>query len=364
MAQESKVLKYTLAAGDFDNSLLPPEARDPASPAFRDAVKSYLESEFGRFGGWCDVQVDEQTIRVRWTPDRRAPDPLDQVIAKLQRGETTGAITLLDLFLADQPGSLPILYNLGMALSDVGRLEEAERHLRRALEIEPKFTNARVALGVALQRRGNAAEAISTLEDAVDKDPTNPWAHRNLAACFANTGRMREAIEQFRCATQLNPQDQANWLGLAQGLASMRESEEADKAYRQVLAISDHGQHADMARDGLAKLAHETFRQRGGSAERPDAVMYCLGALERFQKLLPVDVQRIAFEIALLGQRGLDVNDPAQKYHLKSLPGSFSGLHLVCLMYVGFKQIAPEQDIGFDLSREYAAAKSLYRPSD
>jgi tetratricopeptide (TPR) repeat protein len=163
MPQHPKVLEYTLAMEDFDQSLLPPEARDPTSPSFREAVKAYLEGEFRRFGGWYDVQVDEHKIRVRWTPDRQPPDVLDQVVAKLQRGETAGAIILLELFLADQPSSLPILYNLGMALSDAGRLDEAERHLHRALEIEPGFTNARVALGVALHRRGKTAEAISAL---------------------------------------------------------------------------------------------------------------------------------------------------------------------------------------------------------
>ena len=33
-------------------------------------------------------------------------------------------------------------------------------------------------------------------------------------------------------------------------------------------------------------------------------------------------------------------------------------VHLVCVMYIGFKSFAPEQDIGFDLSEEYAAAKA------
>ena len=39
---------------------------------------------------------------------------------------------------------------------------------------------------------------------------------------------------------------------------------------------------------------------------------------------------------------------------LKSLTNSFSGLQLVCLMYVAFKQIAPGQDVGFDLSRTHS----------
>ena len=64
--------------------------------------------------------------------------------------------------------------------------------------------------------------------------------------------------------------------------------------------------------------------------------MYCLGAIQKFEKMNPTEVQKIGFEIAMLGQRGLDTNDPTQKYRLKTLPGDYSGLNLVCLMYVAF----------------------------
>ena len=43
----------------------------------------------------------------------------------------------------------------------------------------------------------------------------------------------------------------------------------------------------------------------------------------------------------MLGTKGLDVNDPAQKYSLRSLPGQFSGLHLVSIMDVGMKTHRP-----------------------
>jgi hypothetical protein len=76
---------------------------------------------------------------------------------------------------------------------------------------------------------------------------------------------------------------------------------------------------------------------------------------------MPSDqVQKIGFEIALLGTRGLDINDSTKKYTLRSLPGKFSGLHLLCFEYVAFKQIVPGQDIGFDLSAEYGSALSLF----
>jgi hypothetical protein len=88
--------------------------------------------------------------------------------------------------------------------------------------------------------------------------------------------------------------------------------------------------------------------------------MYCLSALQRFSKMTISEIKKIAFEIGLKGTGGLDTNDPSPKYQLISLPGNFSGLNLVCHMYVGFKAFAPEQDIGFDLSKEYALATNLH----
>jgi len=45
---------------------------------------------------------------------------------------------------------------------------------------------------------------------------------------------------------------------------------------------------------------------------------------------------------------------------LQSMPGKFSGLHLLCYEYVAFQQIAPGKDIGFDLSAEYGTARALF----
>jgi hypothetical protein len=89
-----------------------------------------------------------------------------------------------------------------------------------------------------------------------------------------------------------------------------------------------------------------------------------LAALEKFAGMETAQVQAVTFEIAMLGRRGLNVNDAAQRYELASLPGSFSGLQLVSMMYVGFKQIAPEMDVGFDLSQEYDAARQLFVSSE
>ena len=93
---------------------------------------------------------------------------------------------------------------------------------------------------------------------------------------------------------------------------------------------------------------------RGGF--RPDVMMYIAGALDTFDRLGPKKRQEIAFEVALLGQRGLDINDPEQKYTLRTLPGRYSGLHLLALMYTAFKQIDPTMNSGADFDAEYKMA--------
>ncbi len=84
--------------------------------------------------------------------------------------------------------------------------------------------------------------------------------------------------------------------------------------------------------------------------------MFIAGALQTFEKVGPEKRKEIASEIALLGRAGLDINDAAPKYQLKSLPGNFTGLHLVAMMYTAFRQMDPTLDAGADFSVEYEAA--------
>ncbi len=57
----------------------------------------------------------------------------------------------------------------------------------------------------------------------------------------------------------------------------------------------------------------------------------------------------------------MDINDPDEKYSLKALPGKFSGLHLLAIMYAAFQQIDPTMDTGVDFAAEYKAATEMQR---
>jgi hypothetical protein len=95
--------------------------------------------------------------------------------------------------------------------------------------------------------------------------------------------------------------------------------------------------------------------------KHPAAVWFLLDALKRFDRLPPDKVRDIAFEIARLGQHGLDYSSADKTYTLSTLPKeSFSGLQLMCLMFAGFKRIAPEVDQGMDLEEPYLKALAIF----
>lgn len=349
-----------IAAADFDLDLLPQHARTVDSEEFKVEVRRFFEMNLRPFAAWYDISVENEKIRVSWKSSPGKPDALDEIIKELQQGKYQSGIQLLRLLLPSRENDESVHYNLGMALSDMGELDEAEMHLRRAVKINPAFTNAKCALGVALSRKRQWEMAREVLEDAMEQDPDNPYTLRNLGACLLMLEKdIPLAAECLLKATVILPEDQQSWLGLGQALEAQEKVDDADAAYRRAIEINPYSQNAEIARRARSLIAEKTFKEAAVSGERPDAVMYCLSAMEKFASMTRDQVQRCAFEIAALGTKGINVNDPSKKYTLKSLPGTFTGLKLLCYEYVGFKQVAPHLDIGFDLAKEYESALRL-----
>jgi len=118
---------------------------------------------------------------------------------------------------------------------------------------------------------------------------------------------------------------------------------------------------AAQAEKSRSAFAHKRLKSRSVGGFRPDVMMYILDALKTFKKVGPEKRRQIALEIAVLGRSGLDINDPDSKYKLKTLPGTYSGLNLLAIMYSAFHQIDPKMEVGADFSAEYAAAINMLK---
>jgi Flp pilus assembly protein TadD len=354
--------EFTIPISQFDVTRLPKAARTPGTDAFEAAVASYYDSALSASAGRVLVRIDDSAIRVTCVPAEGAANPLEYAIRLLRRGSLQDGVGILEMLRDSRPDDPDVLFNLGMAYSDLGRLDEASVTLTEATRIEPGNAHAVVALGVAQQRAKQPEKAVETLRRALAIDPQNGYAHRNLAAALGNLKEYADAEEHFREAVRLLPTDQQARSGLAHCLEVRGDTDQADDVYEAAIALDPSSDLAEAARTARGRIGQSVFREKAIGDIRPDAMMYCAAAMELFDALPPEEAKAITMEVALLGRNGFDVNDSAKKYAIKSIPGkTFSGLHMVSMMYVGFKRIDPKLDVGFDLAREYEAALALQR---
>ena len=78
--------------------------------------------------------------------------------------------------------------------------------------------------------------------------------------------------------------------------------------------------------------------------------------MRRFKSMDVAQIQNFSLEPPLIGNKGLNLNDPAKKHQLTTWPGEYSGLRVISIMYAAFQQFAPGTDFGIDVSRDYQIA--------
>lgn len=351
---------FKLPLSRFDVNLLPPDARKIGSDAFKDAVIAHFVAQYATKGEAAIVSVDDEEIQVLTLP--KDSEPLEFVLTMLQSGRIKEAVPYLEALAKTDPNNVQLLFNLGIAYSELGQFDEAIIRLKRAVQLDPKHAHAWTGIGVAYQRMGKRDQALEPMQKAVEADSSDGYARRNLGAMLMSAGRKEEALAHLRAARTALPHDPQTLYGLAAALADVGgddNDDEADELFQVVIERWPGSQVAELAREARTERAHKNMRAKAVGGLRPDVMMYIAGALDTFEKLGPDKSKQVTFEIAMKGQSGLDINDPDQKYTLKTLPGKFSGMHLVSIMYAGMKALDPNMETGIDLKAEYEAALAM-----
>jgi tetratricopeptide (TPR) repeat protein len=350
-----------LALAEFDRSQLPIDQRELTGEAFALAVRDHLHQTFAGTAGHAQIAITSDRIIIRWDESDSPATVTERGIDRLKASDYVAGIPLLERALQQSPDDATARLNLAIALSDQNRLPEAIGHALALLEEEPGHVGAWVTLGVAQARAGKTREALDAFRAAVDLDPNEGHALKNLGAMLAQQGQDLDlAADCLARAAMLLPDDPPVWFNLGKLCHHKGETIAANKAYQRVIDLNPASAIADAARDSQSKLASEAFKEEGKGQVNADAVAYCLAALRLFADMPKARVQEITFEIGMRGADGLDLMSPTKNHALRTLPGSFSALELLCLQYVGFQSIDPSVDTGLDLSAEYAAAKRLF----
>jgi TolB-like protein/Flp pilus assembly protein TadD len=113
----------------------------------------------------------------------------------LASGELQEARRELDLALRRDPLSVPILVDAVSFDIESGYPSRALVAARKALELDPTSTLARISLGSALAAQNRLPEALAAFRTAAAADPGNARALQFLAGVHARLGERREAEE-------------------------------------------------------------------------------------------------------------------------------------------------------------------------
>jgi Flp pilus assembly protein TadD, contains TPR repeats len=228
--------------------------------------------------------------------------------ALYQHGKLNDAMLHLDRALAIEPNDAIAHGALGAVLLRVPEQQkEAFAHLQRSLEIFPNQPAVQSTFGVALLEAGNAEESRKHLLTAIALEPYDSDFHFNLGNTLLHLLQPREAVAEYERAFQLNPKDTealnnmawvlATWPDAAgrDGAKAVQYAEKADALTQQRSAIHAATLAAAYAEAGRFADATKTAQRAiqlatdAGDAERAEFIRV---QMELYQANTPLRDQR------------------------------------------------------------------------
>ena len=160
-------------------------------------------------------------------------------------------------------------FSAGVEKLDNGDPLGAEACLRRALELQPDYTEAHYKLANALRDQDRPADAEQHYSEVLRLDPRHAEAHNNLGALLQSMGRIEEAVASYRRAMQAKPALPQPYMNLGRLLLELGRPEEAQSCYRNAL---DQGLDDDVFRHlFVAAQGGNSSQSQSAAAKAPES---------------------------------------------------------------------------------------------
>jgi len=105
-------------------------------------------------------------------------DYLNEGLALERQGDYQAALTSYRLAYRDSPNDSRILLNMAIAFTKTGQPDEAIRHYKRALDVDPALGGAHYGVAFLLLKRGETRQAAEHLRAFLARPPKGPDADR------------------------------------------------------------------------------------------------------------------------------------------------------------------------------------------
>jgi tetratricopeptide (TPR) repeat protein len=146
---------------------------------------------------------------------------------RLQLRHWKNSLALFEHTLNITANNYVIHNNMGLALSDQGRINEAINHYHKALRINPNDIYAHSNLGIALFNQEKTDEAIDHFRKALQIDPSIPEIYVLMGTALIKKEMIDKAIDYFRKALQLKPDITEAQYYLKKALTTLKKIDEA-----------------------------------------------------------------------------------------------------------------------------------------
>ena len=175
--------------------------------------------------------------------------------AKLVAEKSPDPLTCREALLAMQevlPEAYYLEFYLGRNLMETGEMEEALRHLERALTLQPEEEDIPYIhsyIGDCLKNLGHFAEAIATVRQGLAHDEERPDMHNIMGVCYFKLQQYDKAIAHFHRAVELAPTSAIDYANLGVNYRKIGKSLEAARYFELALSMDPT---IEFAREQLA----------------------------------------------------------------------------------------------------------------
>ena len=188
-------------------------------------------------GYWRNsISLFEHTINVtdnNWL----AHNNLGKALA--EKGKVNDAVYHFKHALKIKPDHIQALNNLGTALASKDRLDEAFLQYKKAIKIQPDSDVTLYNLGRVMFDRKNFREAIYYFKKVLKINPEYAGAHHNMAILLTERGEFDEAKSHYNHALRVKPDDPNIHWSLGDLLTKQGKFKEAVDHYASALALID-----------------------------------------------------------------------------------------------------------------------------
>ncbi|HLF97401.1 MAG TPA: tetratricopeptide repeat protein [Methylococcaceae bacterium] len=188
---------------------------------------------------------------------QKNPDEAEKI---LQRG------------LAENPGNAVLQVSLAKLSLQLNKADKAEELLKQLIAAQPEQLEHRNALAGFYIQQKRLDDAEKVYHEAVQADPKDGKRSLLLAEFLARRGNADGAIAELNKAVADNPKDAAPRFGLANLYEQLKDTEKAQRIFKDIIELDERAPDALKAKNRLALLALSQGHE-GEAIKRVDEIL-------------------------------------------------------------------------------------------